>query len=94
MIHWSAAFTLSPAVVVPLVEQLGGTVLRTLPIVNGLAIDLPSLAIPTLALSPYVARISLDRRAGGTRPATANWTWFSRNAKSQIEYQFEVLPKT
>ena len=63
--------SVSPALVAPLVETLGGTVLRTLPIVNALAVDLPNLAIPTLALNPYVARISLDRRAAGAMERTA-----------------------
>jgi serine protease AprX len=57
---------------------LGGQVLRSLPIVNGLVVDLPNPAIVALANNPNVARLSYDRvttgameRTGATIGATA-----------------------
>jgi serine protease AprX len=76
---------LAPAIIVPLVQQLGGTILRTLPIVNAQVVELPNLAIPTLALSPYVARISLDRRASGSMERTAA-TIGAADVRQQLGY--------
>jgi serine protease AprX len=53
-----------------LVSSLGGNVLRELPIINGLAIDLPNQALPTLASSSLVARISSDRVTAGANERT------------------------
>src|SRR5688572_9236821 len=61
----------SPSVIESLVVQLGGTLIRTLPGINAQVVDLPNLAILTLAASPYVARVSLDRVAFGAMERTA-----------------------
>jgi len=60
------------------VGLLGGQILRPLPSVDGLTIDLPNVAIPALASNPLVARLSYDRvtagameRTGATIGATA-----------------------
>src|SRR5262245_33734693 len=44
-----------------LVRLVGGHVLRPLPIIDGLEIDLPNAAIGTLASSSLVAHMSIDR---------------------------------
>jgi serine protease AprX len=54
-----------------LVQQLGGTLGRPLPIIDGLAIDLPHLALPVLAASPLVQRLSLDRLVVGALERTS-----------------------
>lgn len=56
--------------ITPLVTQLGGNILRQLPIINGLAIDLPNQALPTIAGSSLVARISMDRVTAGANERT------------------------
>ena len=57
---------------------VGGRLVRSLPIVNGAAIDLPNVSLPTLAGSPLVSHLSMDRvvagameRTGATIGATA-----------------------
>jgi subtilisin family serine protease len=62
--------TASPNIIQSLVLQLGGTLIRTLPGLNAQVVDLPNMAILTLAASPYVARISLDRVAVGAMERT------------------------
>ena len=54
----------------PLINLLGGNILRTLPIINGLAIDLPNLVLPVVAASPLVARVSMDRVTAGANERT------------------------
>jgi serine protease AprX len=61
----------SPGIIVPLIVQLGGTITRTLPIVNAQVVDLPNLALLTLAASPNVARVTLDRPVVGAMERTA-----------------------
>ena len=61
----------APAIIESLVAQLGGTLVRTLPGINAQVVDLPNLAILTLAASPHVARVSLDRVAFGAMERTA-----------------------
>ena len=62
----------------PLVEQAGGTTIRTLPLINARVVDLPNPALAALAENPRVKRLSLDRvivaaneRTGATIGATA-----------------------
>jgi serine protease AprX len=55
---------------VPFINSLSGQILRPLPIINGLAIDLPNLALPVVALSPLVARLSMDRVTAGAMERT------------------------
>ncbi len=43
-----------------LVEDLGGQVVRPLPLINGLVVDLPANGIPTLARAQGVRYVSLD----------------------------------
>jgi serine protease AprX len=66
------------AQIVGLLPLVGGHVLRTLSIVDGVAIDLPNLSLPLLAGNPLVGHISMDRvvagameRTGATVGATA-----------------------
>jgi serine protease AprX len=54
----------------PIINLLGGDIIRTLPIINGLAIDLPNLAFPAIAANSLVARISMDRVAAGANERT------------------------
>ena len=68
----------APSTLVSIVVGAGGTVRRTLSIVNALAVELPNASLLTVAASPLVARISLDRpivgaaeRTGATIGATA-----------------------
>ena len=68
----------SPSTLVSIVVGAGGTIHRTLSIVNALSVDLPNASLLTVAASPLVARISLDRpivgateRTGATVGATA-----------------------
>lgn len=58
------------AALVPLIQQLGGTIRRTLGIINAHAIELPNVSLLTLAALPGVERISLDRLAAGTMERT------------------------
>ena len=53
------------------VELLGGTVLKSLPLVNAQVIDLPNAALATLAADAKVTHISLDRRISGAMERTA-----------------------
>lgn len=73
-----AADGVSPALLVPIIETAGGTVYRTLDVINAQAVDLPNVAVLSVAASALVARISLDRltvgameRTGATVRATA-----------------------
>jgi serine protease AprX len=61
----------TPAIIAPLVARLGGLIVRTLPGINAQVVDLPNLAILTLAADPFVARVSLDRLAAGSMERTA-----------------------
>jgi serine protease AprX len=68
----------SLSVLTPLVQWSGGQLKRSLPLVNGVAVDLPNAALSALAASPLVSHISLDRlvvgsmeRTGATVGATA-----------------------
>lgn len=68
----------SPASLVSIVQGVGGTILRTLPLINAQVVELPNAALVVTASSPLVARISLDRlivgameRTGATVRATA-----------------------
>src|SRR5258708_1371712 len=53
-----------------IVEAMGGHVLRTLPIVNGLEADLPHFAISTIANISLVQHMSIDRLAVGSLERT------------------------
>jgi serine protease AprX len=62
----------------PLVQWSGGQLKRSLPLVNGVAVDLPNAALSALAASPLVSHIAIDRlvvgsmeRTGATVGATA-----------------------
>jgi len=64
--------------VLSLLPLVGGRLVRSLPIVNGAAIDLPNVSLPTLAGSSLVSHLSMDRvvagameRTGATIGATA-----------------------
>ena len=56
--------------ITPLINALGGNILRQLPIITGLAIDLPNQALPTIASNSLVARISMDRVTAGANERT------------------------
>jgi len=53
-----------------LVQLAGGVVGRSLPIVNGLAADVPNAALPLLAGNPIVVHIAMDRVAVGALERT------------------------
>jgi serine protease AprX len=64
--------------VLALVNWLGGHLIRQLPIINAVAVDVPNLALPLIAGNPLVVRASMDRviagsmeRTGATIGATA-----------------------
>lgn len=54
-----------------LVEQTGGITGRALPIVEGLAADVPNDALSTLSNSPLIRRVALDRLTLGSLDRTA-----------------------
>jgi serine protease AprX len=64
----------SPSSSLQLVQLLGGTVKRTLPLANAHAIDLPNGALATLANESAVARITVDRRVAGAMERTGATT--------------------
>jgi len=53
-----------------LVRLSGGQVLRTLPVIDGLEIDLPNIAIATVAASSLTRHMSIDRPAAGAMERT------------------------
>jgi len=55
----------------PVIAALGGTIERTLDIINASVVDLPARAIPALANHPLVAHVSLDRAVAGTMERTS-----------------------
>lgn len=61
----------APAELNPVVAALGGTIGRTLDIINASVVDLPARAIPALADHPLVAHVSLDRLVAGTMERTS-----------------------
>jgi serine protease AprX len=74
----SALDATSLSFLTPIVQWSGGQLKRTLPLVNGVAVDLPNAALSALAASPLVSHIAIDRlvvgsmeRTGATVGATA-----------------------
>jgi serine protease AprX len=74
----SSPDTTSLSSLTPLVQWSGGQLKRSLPLVNGVAVDLPNAALSALAASPLVSHIAIDRlvvgsmeRTGATVGATA-----------------------
>jgi serine protease AprX len=68
----------SLASVVQIIQQAGGTIGRPLPIISGQAANVPNTSLPTIASSPLVQHLALDRfvlgameRTGPTIGATA-----------------------
>jgi serine protease AprX len=64
--------------VLSLVQLLGGRLIRRLPIINAMVVDVPNASLATIASDPLVARLSMDRlmagateRTGATVGATA-----------------------
>ena len=64
----------SLASIVPVVQQAGGTVGRSLGIIDGVAADVPNVALALLAANPLVARLSLDRVIAGAMERTGATT--------------------
>ena len=62
------ADALSP--VTGLLPLLGGRSIKQLPLVNGIVLDLPNVALAALANSPLVDRISMDRLVAGAMERT------------------------
>jgi serine protease AprX len=56
--------------VVSIVQQAGGTLGRALPIIDAQAVDLPNVALSTIAGSPLVRRMSVDRLVAGALERT------------------------
>ena len=54
-----------------IVEQLGGTSGRSLPIINGFVASLPDAALAALAASPLIDHVSVDRDVVGTLDRTS-----------------------
>src|SRR5262245_37195179 len=48
-----------------LIQQVGGTLGRPLPIIDATVADVPNVALPALAASSLVAHLSLDRLVAG-----------------------------
>ena len=63
---------LSP--ILSLVQLLGGRVIRQLPIIDGVALDVPNLSLPIIAGNPLVLRLSLDRLIAGSLERTGATT--------------------
>ena len=60
----------SSAPLVQLVASVGGTLLRTLPVIDAHVANVPNSALLLIAASPLVARISLDRPVTGAMERT------------------------
>src|SRR2546421_295667 len=56
--------------VLPLVQLLGGRILRQLPHLNSAAVDMPNAMLLPLAASSLVARLTLDRILAGSMERT------------------------
>jgi serine protease AprX len=56
--------------VIPLVEAADGLAVRELPLINGMALEVPNAALNGLANNPNVERISLDRAIAGANERT------------------------
>jgi serine protease AprX len=74
----SAPDATSLSFLAPVVQWSGGQLKRSLPLVNGVAVDLPNASLAALAASPLVSHIAIDRlvvgsmeRTGATVGATA-----------------------
>ena len=61
----------TPSELHPVVAALGGTISRTLDIINASVVDLPARALPALADHPLVAHVSVDRPVAGTMERTS-----------------------
>ena len=55
----------------PIIEALGGTIGRSLDIINASVVELPAQAIPALSGHPLVAHVSIDRAVAGTMERTS-----------------------
>lgn len=64
----------APSLLLPLLESVGGVVYNTLGVVNAQAVELPNTALLTVAASPLVARLSLDRSVDGAMERTSATT--------------------
>jgi len=58
------------ALLTPSVQLVGGIVGRSLPIINGVAADVPNAALPVLAGNPLVVHIAMDRVVAGALERT------------------------
>ncbi len=58
------------APVTTLVQQLGGSIGLSLPIISGASVTIPNAAISLLAISPLVVHMSLDRGVAGAMERT------------------------
>jgi serine protease AprX len=74
----SAPDATSLSFLTPFVQGSGGRLKRSLPLVNGVAVDVPNAALSALAANPLVSHIAIDRlvvgameRTGATVGATA-----------------------
>lgn len=56
--------------VLSLVPLLGGRLVRRLPLIDGLVLEIPNVALPALAGTPLVARLSMDRTVAGAMERT------------------------
>lgn len=67
-----AADGASPELLIPLIEDAGGTVRRSLLLIDAQVVDLPNAALVEVAGSALVARISLDRLLAGAMERTGS----------------------
>jgi serine protease AprX len=65
-----AADGVVPSSLTTLIESAGGSVYRTLGVINAQAATIPNTALSIVAASPLVARISADRAAAGAMERT------------------------
>ena len=65
---------IAPSLLLPILQSAGGIVYNTLGVVNAQAVDLPNSALLTVAASPLVARLSLDRSIDGAMERTSATT--------------------
>ena len=75
----------SLASIVPVLRQVGGTVGRSLAIIDAVAADVPNVSLPLLAANPLIARISLDRVVAGAMERTGA-TVGAVSAREQFGY--------
>jgi serine protease AprX len=83
VVRVTASNALTP--VITLAQLLGGRLIRRLPIIDAVALDLPAASLPVLASNPLVLRLSMDRLVAGANERTGA-TIGAASARHQFGY--------